>query len=100
PVAPDAVLEVDDVVAFFEFGEIDVERRTHCSRVRRFQPARTLDFVSTEDFRVGDDDQFCFTETKTTAERAEVQRRAGVSLAPAIGRILTGRKFRQVSVVP
>ena len=94
------MLEVDHVIAFFEFGEIDVERRTHCRGLRHLQPAWTLDFVSTEDFRVGDDDQFCFTENKTTAERAEVQRRAGVSPAPAIGRILTGRKFRQVSVVP
>jgi hypothetical protein len=94
------VLEVDDIVAFFEFGEIDVERRTHCRGARRFQPARTLDFVSSEDFRVGDDGQFCFMENEATAERAEVQGGAGILPAASILHFLSGWKHGDGSLGP
>src|SRR5439155_7374304 len=49
-------------------------------RARCFQPSRTVDFVSSENFCVGDDDQFCFIEYKAAAERAEVCRRAPPSV--------------------
>ena len=93
PVAPDAVLDVDDAVPFFELGEIDVERRTHGRCAWSFKTPRTLDFVSSEDFCVGDDHQFSFIENEASTERAEVQLRAGVSPARAIRRFLTSGKF-------
>ena len=72
-ISPDAVLQMDDEVAFLQFGEINVERGTGGQRVRRFQPARTLDFVTAKNFRVGDDDQFGLVAEETARERAEVQ---------------------------
>ena len=67
----DAVLKVDDEVAFLQFGEIDVERRTGGQRVRRFQPARSLNFVASKNFGVGDDDEFGFVAKETTRKRAD-----------------------------
>jgi hypothetical protein len=40
--------------------------------VRRFQPARTLDLVTAEDFRIGDNDQFCRVANETPREGAEM----------------------------
>ena len=56
-VTPDAVLQMHDVIAFLQIGEIDVQQRTRGLRVRRFEPARTLHFVAAENLRVGDDDE-------------------------------------------
>ena len=56
----DAVLDMNDKVAFFQFGEINVEGGTGGQRVRGFQPAWLLNFVAAKNFRVGDDDEFCF----------------------------------------
>ena len=69
----DAVLEVDDEVAFLQFGEINVERGAGGERVRRFQPARALDFVAAKNFRVGDDDEFRLVAKKTAGKRADLQ---------------------------
>ena len=69
---------MDHVVAFFEFSEIDFEGRTHRGGVRRFQAARTLHFIATEYFDIGDDDQFGLVVEKTSGERPEVQSRGGV----------------------
>ena len=52
-ISPDAVLQMHDVVAFLQFREINVQRRTRGLRVRRFEPARTLDFVTAKNLRVG-----------------------------------------------
>jgi hypothetical protein len=54
---PNAVLQMNDKVAFLQFGEVNVERGTGGQRVRGFQPAWPLDFVAPENFRVGDDDE-------------------------------------------
>ena len=75
----DAVLEMDDEIAFLQIGEINVERGTGCERMRRFEPARALDFVSPENFRVGDHDQFCLVADETTGERAEMSQQLAVS---------------------
>ena len=69
----DAVLDVDDEVAFLQFGEINVERGAGRERMRRFQPAWALDFVASENFRVGDDNEFCLVAEKTAGKSAEMQ---------------------------
>jgi hypothetical protein len=61
-----------DQVAFLQIGEINVERRAGRQRVRRFEPARPLDFVASENFRVRDDNQLCFIADKAAGERADV----------------------------
>ena len=70
-----------DEIAFFQIGEINVQRGTRGLRVRRFQPARTLDFVAAKNFRVGDDDQFRLVTNKSARERAEMNLQAAVSSA-------------------
>ena len=74
----DAVLEMDDQVAFFQFGEVNVEGGTGGQRVRGFQPAWPLDFVASEYFRVGDDNEFCLFAKEPAGERADSSRRSGV----------------------
>ncbi len=74
----DAVLQMHDQIAFLQIREINVERGTCGQRVRRFQPARTLDFVAPENFRIGDDDQFGFVADETTCERANSGLGSGV----------------------
>ena len=49
-----------DKISIVQIGEINVERGTRSQCVRRFLASRTLDFVTAENFRVGDNDQFCF----------------------------------------
>ena len=51
---------MNDEVAFFQFGKINVEGGTGGQRLRGFQPAWPLDFVAPEYFRVGDYDKFGF----------------------------------------
>src|ERR1017187_3487419 len=75
--SPNTVLQVDNKVAFFQFGEINVEGGTGGQRVRGFQPARPLNFVAAKYFRVGDDDEFCFFAKKSAGKRADVDRRTG-----------------------
>ena len=70
-VASDAVLEMDDVIALLQFGKIDVQQRPARSRVRRFQPARALHFVTPKNLRVRDHDQFGRFKKKTARERAQ-----------------------------
>ncbi len=61
-----------DQIAVFQVGEINVERGPGRQRVRRFQPARPLDFVAAKNFRVGDHDEFRLVANKAAGERAEV----------------------------
>ena len=70
--SPDAVLDVDDVIAFLELGKINVEQRARGGGVRRLEPARALDFVAPENLRVGDDDEFGLLVDEAARERAEV----------------------------
>ena len=67
----DAVLQMHDQIAFFQIGEINVERGAGGQRVRRFQPARPLDFVTPKNFRVGDDDEFGLVANEAARERAD-----------------------------
>ena len=67
-----------DQIAFLQIREINVERRTRGQRVRRFVPARTLNFVAPENFRVGDDDQFRLVADEAASERAEVSPKSNV----------------------
>ena len=73
-----AVLDVDDEVAFFQFGEINVERGAGGERMRRFQPARTLDFVAAKNFRVGDNDEFGPVTKETARKSADLDLGFGV----------------------
>src|ERR1039458_4888123 len=76
--SPNTVLQVNNKVAFFQFGEINVEGGTGGQRVRGFQPPWPLNFVAAKNFRVGDDDEFCCFAEKSAGKRAEVKRRTGV----------------------
>ena len=58
--SPYPVLQMNDKVAFFQFGKVNVEGGTGGQRVRGFQPAWPLDSVAPENFRVRDDNEFCF----------------------------------------
>src|ERR1017187_5043353 len=78
-ITPDAVLQMHDQIAFFQIGEINVERGTRRQRVRRFLAARTLDFVTAKNLRIRDDDQLCFVTNEAASERTKVQRRTGVA---------------------
>ena len=77
-ITPDAVLQMHDQIAFLQIGEINVQRGTRGQRVRRFEPARALDFVAPKNFRIGDDDQFRLVANKAAGERAELHLRSGV----------------------
>ena len=72
-ITPDAMLQMHDVIAFLQFGEINVQRGARGLRVRRFEPARTLDFVTAKNFRIGHDHQFGFVANETARQRADVQ---------------------------
>ena len=54
---PDAVLEMDDMIALLEIREVDLERGTHRLRMGRLEAPGALHLVSPEDLRVGDDDE-------------------------------------------
>ena len=71
-ITPDAVLQMHDKIAVFQIREINVERGAGGLRVRRFLAARTLDFVASEDFRIGDDDEFRLVTNETASERADL----------------------------
>ena len=62
-----------DIIAFFQIGEINVERGTRRQRVRRFLAARPLNFVTPKNFRIGDNDEFRFVANKAASERADLQ---------------------------
>ena len=72
------VLQMNDKVAFFQFGKVNVEGGPGGQCVRRFQPAWPLDSVTPENFRVGDDNELCFFAKKSPGERADVSRRSRV----------------------
>ena len=50
------MLQMDDVIAFFQLGKVNVQNRTSRLRVGRLQSARALNFVAAKDLRVRDDD--------------------------------------------
>jgi hypothetical protein len=82
---------MNDKVAFFQFGEINVEGGTGGQRVRGFQPAWPLNFVAAKNFRVGDNDEFCCFAKKSAGERAEVKCRTGV---PPVSNFFSRAFFR------
>ena len=69
-ITPDAVLQMHDEIAFLQIREINVQRRTRGLGVRRFEPARALDFVAAKNLRIGDDHEFGFVAKKTASESA------------------------------
>ena len=77
-ITPDAVLQMHDIIAFFQVREINVERGARGLRVRRFLPARTLDFVTAENFRIRHDHQFRFVINKAARERTDLNLESGV----------------------
>ena len=74
----DAVLEVDDEVTFLQFGEINVEGGADGERLRRFQPARALDFIAAKNLRVGDHDKFGILANETAGKRTNSRPGSGV----------------------
>src|SRR5262249_31563837 len=70
-IAANSMLQMHHVVAFFQFGEINIESGTRGQGVRRLQPAWTLHFVSAEDFGIGNHNQFRIIEQKAPAEIAD-----------------------------
>src|SRR5437762_223875 len=66
---------MDHVIAFLQFREINVQRGTSGFGVWRLEPARSLDFVTAKNFRIGDDDQFCFIEEKAARKTSRMQSR-------------------------
>ena len=65
------VLQVNDKVAFLQFGEINIEGGAGGQRVRGFQPARPLDFVAAKNFRVSDDNEFCPVANEAASQRTD-----------------------------
>ena len=61
-----------DKVARLQLGEVDVEHRAGGNRVRRLEPARSLDLVTAKDFGIGDDDKFGLSENEAPCEGAKV----------------------------
>ena len=76
-VAADAVLEMDDVIAFLQFGEIDVEQGAAGGGVRGLEAAGALHLVAAENFRVRDDDEFGGLKEKAARESAQGHAQGG-----------------------
>src|ERR1035437_5947256 len=72
--SPNTVLQVDNQVAFFQFGKVNVEGGTGGQRVRGFQPPWPPNFLAAKKFPLGDDDEFCFFAKKSAGKRADVSR--------------------------
>ena len=71
-IPPNAVLEMDYVIALLKVSEVNVQGRARCLRVRRFEPARSLDLVAPEDLGIRDDYNPCRVRYETTRERSQV----------------------------
>ena len=69
----DAALEMDDVIAFLEFREVDLEHRAHGLRMRRLESARALYLIASVDLGVGDDDGAGVGLEEAARENAEVR---------------------------
>ena len=99
--SPNPVLQMNDKVAFFQFGKVDVKGGTDGQRVRGFQPAWPLDSVAPENFRVGDDNEFCFVANEAASKHADMSRRSrvegrgrnGIRLSTFESRISTQAQF-------
>jgi hypothetical protein len=59
-VATDAVLDVNNEITVVQICEINLHCRTHCLCVWRLEPARALNPVTSEDFRVGNNNESGF----------------------------------------
>ena len=70
-----AVLDMHDVIALLQIGEIDVEKRARGLGVRRLQTTRALDLVTAENLRVGDHHQICRFTAKAPRQRTQMRRR-------------------------
>ena len=71
-IPPNPVLQVNDIVALLQLGEINVQGRTRRLRVRRLEAARPLHLVTPEDLGVGDDDQPGLVAEEAAGQSAEV----------------------------
>src|ERR1035437_2594676 len=69
---------MNNIIAFFQVGKINVERGTCGLRVRGFLAARPLDFVTAKNFRIRDDDEFGFVANEATGEGAEMRPKSKV----------------------
>ena len=72
-IAPDAMVEMDHVIAFLQIRKIDIQQRARSLGVGRFESAWTLDFVTAENLRIGDDDQPGQFAEKAARQCAEVE---------------------------
>ena len=66
------MLDVHDVIAFLEFGEVDVQGGTRGDGVRGLHAPGPLEFVAPEDLGIGDDHAGAFGEEETSAQRPQM----------------------------
>ena len=63
---------MDNVIPFLQVGEINIQRRACRLGVGRFEPARALDLIASENLGIGDNDQFGLFAQEAARERAQV----------------------------
>src|SRR5258705_411328 len=56
-ITTDPMLQMDDAISFFEFGKINIQRRSCRLRVRRLKTPRPLDSITPKDLRIGHNHQ-------------------------------------------
>ena len=93
------MLQMHDEIAFLQIGEINVERGTRGQGVRGFQPARTLDFITPKNFRIGDDDEFRLFADETARQRADVDLQDSVSAAKPYSFQISSKRWRSPSLL-
>ena len=71
----DAILQVDDVVAFLELGEVDLEDGADCGGVAGLESAWALDLVAAINLGVGDDHKTGIRNEESAVEDADMAMR-------------------------
>src|SRR5207247_3038503 len=98
-IATDTVLDMDDVIAFFEIREVNVQERARGLGVSGFEAARALDFVAAEDFGIGNDDELAVLVHEATGERAYLEIGQGFICGQAV-RAPIGRDETEAVFLP
>ena len=93
---------MNDIIAFRQFRKIDVQRGAGGNRMRRLEPARALDFVPSENFRIGDDDEFRLVAHEAARDRTDVngrnialRRPVGAARQPSLAEAVFRPDFRE-----
>ncbi len=91
------MLQMHNKIAVFQIREINVECGARSLRVRRFLAARTLDFVASEDFRIGDDHELRFVTNEAAGERTDLDVGFGVGF---VSRLVGPQSRRYTELFP